>query len=124
MDGACGHTLRQSEKRATTAINAMSLSTAVLARQRNPSQSALAYRISMLLFHSGIKHQDMRRLNRLGVCMSPQSVIALQKQMGIGCDAKVLIWKRNQEDILLALQFIHDIRKNQVQVLGENDMSV
>ena len=124
MDGACGHTLRQSKKREATAVNAMALSTASLAKQRDPSKSALAYRISMLLFHSGIKYQDMRRLNRLGICMSPQSVIALQKQMGIGCDSKVLIWKRSQEDILLALSFIQEIRRHQVPVLGEDDMVI
>ena len=50
MDGACGHTLHQSKKRAVTAVNAMALSTASLAKQRDPSKSALAYRISMLLY--------------------------------------------------------------------------
>ena len=47
--------------------NSLALATAILARVRNPQASAVHYRISTILFHSGAKHDD---LNRLGVQVS------------------------------------------------------
>ena len=47
--------------------NSLALATAILARVRNPQASAVHYRISTILFHSGAKHDD---LNRLGVHVS------------------------------------------------------
>ena len=47
--------------------NSLALATAILARVRNPQASAVHYRISTILFHSGVKHDD---LNRLGVHVS------------------------------------------------------
>lgn len=42
---------------------------------RNATMSALAYRISTILFHAGVGFDDMKRLNRMGVCMSPDRVV-------------------------------------------------
>lgn len=114
LDGVCGHTLRQSKERQCSAVNVTALSTAVLAKQRNPKLSALAYRISVLLFHSGVKYQDIQRLNKLGVCMSPKSIVDLQKRMGVACDSKVLLWKRTIEEVLSGLEFLRDVKKYQV----------
>lgn len=124
MNGACGHTQRQSKERHAGAVNVMALSTSVLARHRNPCLSALSYRISMLLFNSGVKYQDIRRLNRLGICMAPQSIVNLQKRMGISCDSKVIIWKRNIEEVLSALLFLRDVKKYQTTELEEDDMVI
>lgn len=44
--------------------------------------SAAHYRISTVLFHSGVKHEDLVLLNRLGVCMSPDAAIRVQRKMG------------------------------------------
>ena len=52
-------------------INSLALATATLARIRNAKASAVHYRISTIMFHSGVKHDDLRRLNHLGVCISP-----------------------------------------------------
>ena len=52
-------------------INSLALATPTLARLRNAKASAVHYRISTIMFHSGVKHDDMTRLNHLGVCMSP-----------------------------------------------------
>ncbi len=124
LNGACGHTLRQSKARHSTAVNVMALSTSVLARQRNPCLSALAYRISVLLFHSGVKYQDIRRLNHLGLCMSPARIVTLQKEMGVSFDSKVLIWKKTIEDVLSALLFLRSIKEHQVPQLKEDDMEI
>ena len=52
-------------------INSLALATPRLARLRNAKASAVHYRISTIMFHSGVKHDDLTRLNHLGVCMSP-----------------------------------------------------
>ena len=79
-------------------VNSVALATSVVARVRNKSLSALTYRISSILFHSGARHQDIIRLNRLGVCMSPDSILSLQRSLGRNFDAKVLCWKKSLEE--------------------------
>ena len=44
-------------------VNEVALATAVVARPRHPKMSAVAYRISNLLIHSGATFQDITRLN-------------------------------------------------------------
>ena len=61
--------------------NEVALAAATLCRARNPKASALHYRISTVLFHSGVKHEDLGRLNRLGVCMSPDAMVRAQNTM-------------------------------------------
>ena len=76
MKGACGITKAKSQNdKLTKSTNVMALATASLGRFRNEQLSVYAYRLSTILFHSGVKHNDILRLNRLGVCMSPQSVV-------------------------------------------------
>ena len=58
--------------------NAVALVSSVVARTRNSTASAAHYRISSILFHSGAKFEDLIRLNRLGVCMSPKMVVSMQ----------------------------------------------
>ena len=65
----------------------------VAARARNSTMSALAYRISALLSHSGVGYDDMRRLNRMGISMSPDMIINLQRQMGKSYNSKIQVWK-------------------------------
>ena len=62
-------------------INAAALATSSLIRVKNQAASAYHYRISTILLHSGTKHEDIVRLNRLGLCMSPQSIIRMQNKM-------------------------------------------
>lgn len=97
----------------------MALATASLARFRNPRLSAYAYRLSTILYHSGAKHNDILRLNRLGVCMSAQSAVNFQRQMGENFDAKVLIWKRGIEETAAALHLFNNVLVEQVPVTGE-----
>jgi len=33
------------------------------------------------MFHSGVKHDDLIRLNRLGVCMSQDATVIMQKKI-------------------------------------------
>lgn len=80
MNGACGTSPQNrtsSSNRVDRALNAMALATSVLARSRNATLSAYAYRISLILFKSGASYYHRVRLNRLGVCMSPESVVNL-----------------------------------------------
>ena len=76
------------------AVNAVALAVASLIRCRNPAMSALAYRISTILFHSGVSYKDFGRLNHLGVCMSHDQMIALQQKMGENFDYKAIVWRK------------------------------
>ena len=76
--------------------NLVALKTSIAARARNPAMSAVAYRISAVLFHSGVNHEDLRMLNKLGVCMSPDMIVKFQRNMGENCAAKVGQWKKEQ----------------------------
>ena len=80
-----------------SANNAIALATSVAARVRNPSMSPLSYRISGILFHNGVSNQDLSRLNRIGICMSPQMILSLQRNLGKNFDAKVLSFKKALE---------------------------
>ena len=86
--GACNVS---SDSKTVKQINAMALSTSVAARCANQLMSAVSYRISAILFNSGVKYQDINRLHKLGVCMSPDMVINMQKKMGESCDRKLLV---------------------------------
>ena len=77
--------------------NSMALSTVATARARNHKMSALAYRISTILFHSGTKWEDIDRLSKLGICMSPESIVAFQTKMGGSCRVKLFTWKSEIE---------------------------
>lgn len=103
--------------------HAIALARSVLARCRNPEMSALAYRISAILFHSGANYEDIVRLNRLGVCMSPSRMVNLQRQMGKSFDAKVLLWKNDAEKKLSALRFLEDISCSQL-AREDSDMNL
>jgi hypothetical protein len=45
-------------------LNSLALASSIIARIRNKCLSALAYRISSILYHSGTLHQDIIHLNR------------------------------------------------------------
>lgn len=99
-------------------VNAASISTASLARVRNSAASAVHYRISTVLFHSGTKHEDLISLNRLGVCMSPNAIVRLQRKMGSQLESKVHVWKKTIADNRMALQLCNEIKCKQVPVMG------
>ena len=95
--------------------NAVALATAVLVRCRNPKMSALAYRISSLLFHSGVSYRDATRLHHLGVCMSPRMTIELHHKMGANSDYKAMVWKREIEKNKVALLLLEEVREKQLK---------
>ncbi len=72
-----------------TNTNNVALASAIICKLRNPKASALHHRISIILFHSGSKHDDLVRLNRLGVCMSPKQMVRAQAEMGKQLEGKV-----------------------------------
>ena len=45
--------------------------------------SAVAYRISAILFHSGIKYDDIKRLHNLLICMSPDTYSCENAKKGL-----------------------------------------
>ncbi|CAB3990217.1 Hypothetical predicted protein, partial [Paramuricea clavata] len=113
--------ITSSQNRVDHALNAMALATSALARSRNAKLSAYACRISLILFKSGASYYDRVRLNRLGICMSPESVVNLQKKMGMSTDTKVLSWKKNVEENLKAQNFIKEVETIQTH-REEDDM--
>jgi len=103
--------------------NAMALATSSLARCRNPKMSALAYRISTILFHSGISYCDATRLHHLGISMSPQMAVDLHNKMGENSDYKVLLWKRKIEVSKTALLLLEEVKERQAR-REDDDMIV
>ena len=97
--GACGIDLGETDMEIFTKRNSIALATSVVARVRNKYLSALSYRISRIIFHSGTSHQDIIHLNRLGVCMSPDSIIKLMPE------SSLKIIKTNQSIGLMNMLF-------------------
>ena len=113
--GACGPQPR---------INAVALCSSVAARARNSTMSALAYRISAVLFHSGVGYDDMRRLNRMGISMSPDMMINLQRQMGKSYNSKIQVWKNTIETNMSTVEFLQEVKENQVKDCNADDMDI
>ena len=72
--------------------------------------SALAFRISTILFHSGVKRVDINRLNKLCVCMSPDRIVNWQKKMGENCEAKALFWKKEVKRNVSCKSLFEEVR--------------
>lgn len=109
--GASG--LSSKEEAVGGRVNSMALASSTLARLRNPQASAVHYRISTILFHSGVKHDDLNRLNRLGVCMSPDSIVRLQGKMNTQLEGKVDIWRSAIEENRGALKLAKEVLQKQ-----------
>ena len=88
-----------SEEATERAVNAVALAFSSLIRCRNPKMSAAAYRISTVLFHTGVSYKDFTRLNHLGICMSHDMMVALQQKMGAKFDAKAIMWRKRSKVI-------------------------
>ena len=105
--GSCGTDLEGDK----TATNIIALATATAARHRVKDLSAFHYRISTLLCHGGISFEGAVQLNRLGICMSPQQMVHLQRVMGKDHDAKVQMCKNNLEKNESACLFLQKKEK-------------
>ena len=113
VSGACGVNIKENCE--LSPKNAIALVTSVTARVRNKSMFALAYTISSILFHSGVLHQDLTRLNRLCICMSPKMIVGLQRSLGENFDAKIQSYKRTLESKPTeTLQLLDEIKRRQV----------
>ena len=86
-----------SEASRERAVNAIALAVSTLICCRNPTMSAAAYRISTVLFHSGVSYMDFTGLHHLGICMSHDMVVALQQKMGENFDYKAILWRKSIE---------------------------
>ena len=95
-------------------VNALGLATATIARVRNAKASAAHYRISTILFHSGVKHDDLTRLNRLGLCMSPDSIVTMQKKMNEQLEGKLQLWKEQIVENRSALMLAREVLQKQI----------
>ena len=105
-------------------INSVVLCSSVAARVRNSSMSALAYHISTVLFHAGVGFDDVKRLNGMGVYMSPDRMINLQRKMGQHFDAKVYVWKKAIETNKTTIAFLEEVGDRQVPKLKADDMEI
>ncbi|XP_020611971.1 uncharacterized protein LOC110050397 [Orbicella faveolata] len=95
-------------------VNSLGLATATIARVRNAKASAAHYRISTILFHSGVKHDDLTRLNRLGLCMSPDSIVTMQKKMNEQLEGKLQLWKEQIVENRSALMLAREVLQKQI----------
>ena len=119
ISGACGVEMKDSSKLSVN--NAIALATSVTARVRNQSMSAMAYQISGILFHSGVSNQDLTRLNRIGICMSPQIILSLQRNLGKNFDAKVLSYKKALEKKTNGNSCINERNKTEASFYGAKE---
>ena len=110
--GACGLS-REYMQEGGRDVNSLALATATIARVRNTKASSIHYRISTILFHSGVKHDDLIRLNRMGICMSPDSIIRLQNKMNEQLEGRVKIWKGVIEENRGALALAKEVERKQ-----------
>ena len=90
----------------------------------NQKMSAVAYRISAILFHSGVRSRDLNRLNKLGICMSPDTIVNFQKRMGENCESKVSFWKKEIERNVCCKLLLEEVKKKQIGLLEDDDMEV
>lgn len=65
------------------------------------------------MFHSGVKHDDLIRLNRLGVCVSPAAAVTMQKKMTKQLEGKIQIWKASIEKKWGALLLAREVIRKQ-----------
>lgn len=91
---------------------------------RNPKASVLYYRISTVLFHGSAKHNDLVRLNLLGVSMSPKQMVRAQSEMGKQLEGKVNVWKSQIEERKGAELLLEEIKMKQVPDRVETDMEI
>ena len=112
MLGACGPSWEDMQEGGRS-VNSLALATATIARVRNTKASSIYYRISTILFHSGVKHDDLIRLNRMGICMSPDSIIRLQNKMNEQLEGRVKIWKGVIEENRGALKLAKEMERKQ-----------
>lgn len=108
ITGACNASSSCNEMAKT---NAIALATSAIAKVVNHTLSAVAYRISTVLFHSGVSYVDIQRLNRLGICMSSDSVINMHEKMGENFDHAAKKWKRDIEENKSSLLFLQEIEE-------------
>ena len=109
------------------AANVLALCSSALAKFRNERMSALAYRISVVLLHSGAKSQDFTRLNHLGICMSHAATISKQKQMAKEHDSLVCTWKNDLEAAKKCELLLMEVQEKQVpapMAIGDDDMEI
>ncbi|PFX11522.1 hypothetical protein AWC38_SpisGene24707, partial [Stylophora pistillata] len=125
IGGACGVVLKQGRELQDFVKNSVALATSVTARVRNKCMSALAYRVSSVLFHRGVSHQDLIRLNRLGICMSPDKIMALQRSLGKNFDAKVMSYEKAlEEKPAETLALLMEIENLQVPIADNMEVKV
>ena len=122
--GACGIKVDESPHEKPKITNSIVLATSVAARVRNREMSAVAYRISIILYHGGLSYQASQRLFHLGLCMHPASTIGLQKRMGKDHDAKVIMWKKGLETDIHPLKLMEEIREHHLPKFEADDMVI
>lgn len=95
--GACGLDMENDELATAMDVNkehlnSLALATSVIARVRNKSLSALAYRISSILLHSGTSHQDIIFIKQVrSLHQSPDMILHLQSSLGENFDSSVFL---------------------------------
>ena len=97
----------------------------ILRRRRYTTGFLLCFSTaSTVLFHSGAKHDDLVRLNRLGVSMSPKQMVRVQSEMGKELEGKVNVWKSQIEERKGAELLLEEIKMKQVPDRVETDMEI
>ena len=118
----------RSKTKSDKAVNVLALCSAALAKFRNSRMSALAYRISVILLHSGAKSQDFTRLNHLGICMSHDATIGKQKEMSREHDSLILSWKSDIQEAKNCERLLREVKDKQVpspaESRDERDMDI
>ena len=104
-------------------VNSLAFATATIVRVRNFKASAIHHRISSIMFHSGVKHDDLIRLNRLGISMSPDTIVVQQKKMNQQLEGKIRIWKATVEENRGALMLAQEVLQKQESIAPRVEVS-
>ena len=119
-----GAASRGTKTKPEKAANVLALCSSALAKFRNKRMSALAYRISVVLLHSGPKSQDFTHLNQLGICISHAATISKQKEMSKEHDSLVCTWEKNLEAAKKCELLLMEVQEKQVPAPMTNSMEI
>ena len=60
----------------------------------------------------------------MGISMSPDMMINLQRQMGESYNSKIQVWKNTIETNRSTVQFLQEVKENQVKDCNADDMDI
>lgn len=99
--------------------NGICAAAAICMKLYNEKLSAFHYRTGLLLLNGGVKALTLKRCYMLGLCVSHESCIRMQKKFGKDFDLKAVSWRQETEEKELMVRFLKELEFKQVNETGE-----